>query len=209
MNASQHLDPTHTAVIAIDFQHDIVGPDGAFAAMFSAEVERTQVIPAAARLLDDARAAGIKIVHSRGTFRPGHTDLVANIPLLANVKAYGCLIDGSTGATIVEALTPHDGDIVLKHHRVSCFHGTELDVVLRGAGIDTLVLTGVATNLAVESTARAGADLGYRIIVVSDACATTSEHAHDAALASLAMFADVIPTANLLAPGDGVSVATT
>jgi hypothetical protein len=46
MNASRQLDPTHTAVIAIDFQHDIVGPDGAFASMFSAEVERTKVIPA-------------------------------------------------------------------------------------------------------------------------------------------------------------------
>jgi biuret amidohydrolase len=200
MSAPWQLDPTHTAVIAIDFQHDIVGPDGAFASMFWAEVERTQVIPAAARLLNDARAAGITIVHSRGTFRPGYTDLVANIPLLANIKAYGCLIEGSTGATIVDAITPRDGDIVLNHHRVSCFQGTELDIVLRGAGIDTLLLTGVATNLAVESTARAGADLGYRIVVVSDACATTSEHAHDASLASLAMLADVIPTDSLLAP---------
>jgi nicotinamidase-related amidase len=199
MNPSWQLDPAHTAVIAIDFQHDIVGPNGAFASMFSAEVERTHVIPAAARLLDDARAAGIKIVHCRAAFRSGYTDLVANIPLFANVKAYGCLIDGSTGATIIDAITPHDGDIVLNHHRVSCFQGTELDVVLRGAAIDTLVLTGVATNLAVESTARAGADLGYRIVVVSDACATTSEHAHDASLASLAMFADVIPADNLLA----------
>jgi nicotinamidase-related amidase len=200
MEEPWELDPAHTAVIAIDFQHDIVGPAGAFASLFSAEVERTQVIPTAARLLNDARAARIKIVHSRATFRPGYTDLVTNIPLFAAVKAYGCLIDGSTGATIVDAITPDDGDIVLKHHRVSCFHGTELDIVLRGEGIDTLVLTGIATNLAVESTARAGADLGYRIVVVSDACATTSQQAHDASLASLAMFADIIPTDNLLAP---------
>jgi biuret amidohydrolase len=78
----------------------------------------------------------------------------------------------------------------------------KLDIVLRGAGIDTLVLTGVATNLAVESTARAGADLGYRIVVAADGCATTSESAHDASLASLAMFTDVVSIDDLVARYD-------
>jgi nicotinamidase-related amidase len=99
-------------------------------------------------------------------------------------------------AAVIDEVAPHDGDVVLTHCRVSCFHGTELDVVLRGAGIDTVVLAGVATNLAVESTARAGADLGYRILVVSDTCSTTSETAHDA---SLAMFAEIVPAKSLLA----------
>ena len=102
----------------------------------------------------------------------------------------------------MDVVTSHKGDVVLTHHRVSCFHGAELDVVLRGAGIDTVVLAGVATNLAVESTARAGADLGYRVLVVSDACSTTSKTAHDASLASLAMFAEIVPGESLLAALD-------
>lgn len=99
----------------------------------------------------------------------------------------------------MDPVAPHDDDVVLAHHRVSGFHGTELDTVLRGGGIDTVVLAGVATNLAVESTARAAADLGYRVLVVSDACSAVSGQAHDASLASLSMFAEIMAVDSLLA----------
>ncbi|GAB3977114.1 cysteine hydrolase [Actinoallomurus acanthiterrae] len=186
----------------MDFQPDIMGADGAFAPMFHAEVERTNLIPLAAQLLDGARTARVKVVYSRATFQPGYTDLVANLPLFSSIAESGCLIDGTPGAAVMDVVAPHRGDVVLAHHRVSCFHGTELDVVLRGAGIDTVVLAGVATNLAVESTARAGADLGYRVLVVSDSCSTTSKTAHDASLASLAMFAEIVPAESLQAALD-------
>jgi nicotinamidase-related amidase len=199
MTAQLDIEPTSTAIVAVDFQRDIVGADGAFAPLFHAEVKRAKLIPAAARLLGDARAAGVKIVYARATFQPGYPELVANIPVLGRVAQLRCLVDGTAGAAIVEAVAPHDNDVVLTHHRVSCFQGTQFDVVLRGAGIDTVVLAGIATNLAVESTARAGADLGYRTLVVSDACSTTSESAHDASLASLAMLAHVVSTDSLLA----------
>ena len=193
-----HLEPGRTAIVAVDFEPDIVAADGAFAPMFHAEVERTNLIPMAARLLDGARAAGVKVVYCRAAFQPGYTDLVANFPLFSNVAELACLVDGTPAAAIMDVVAPHSGDVVLTHPRVSCFHGTELDVVLRGAGIDTVVLTGVATNLAIESTARAAADLGYRVLVVSDACSTTSQTAHDASLASLTMFAEIVSASGLL-----------
>jgi biuret amidohydrolase len=192
------IEPGRTAIVAVDLQNDVVGADGAFAPSFRAEVERTNLIPVAAGVLDGARAARVEVVYSRAAFQPGYPELVANIPLFTDIARSGCLVDGTAGAAIIDEVAPHDGDVVLTHHRVSCFHGTELDVVLRGAGIDTVVLAGVATNLAVESTARAGADLGYRILVVSDACSTISETAHDASLASLAMFAEIVPAKSLL-----------
>jgi biuret amidohydrolase len=196
--ADSRIEPRRTAVVAIDFQHDVVGADGAFAPLFRAEVERTNMIAVAARLLDRARAAGATIVYSKGTFQPGYRELVPNIPVLRQVSQYGCLIDGSAGAAVIDEVAPRREDIVLSHHRVSCFHGTELDVILRGARIDTVAIAGVATNLAVESTARSAADLGYRTLVVSDACSTTSESAHNASLESLTMLAEVMPTSRLL-----------
>jgi nicotinamidase-related amidase len=199
MTEQQDIDPKRTAIVAIDLQHDIVGADGAFAELFHAEVKRTNLIPAAVRLLGEARAGGVKIAYSTGTFQPAYPELVPNIPLFSQVAQYGCLVDGTAGAAIIDAVAPHGDDVVLTHHRVSCFHGTELDVVLRGAGIDTVVLAGVATNMAVESTARACADLGYRTLVVSDACSTTSETAHNASLASMAMLGEVVTTDELLA----------
>jgi nicotinamidase-related amidase len=202
MAGQQEIKPGRTALVAIDFQHDVVGAGGAFAGLFHAELERANLIPTAARLLGEARAAGVKIVYSRGAFQPGYPDLVPNIPVLNQVAQYGCLVDGTEGAAIIDEVAPHRDDVVLAHHRVSCFHGTELDVILRGAGIDTVVVAGVATNLAVESTARAGADLGYRTLVVSDACSTTSETAHNASLASMVMLAEIVTTDYLLATLD-------
>lgn len=197
--AGPPVQPGRTAIVAVDFQHDIVGADGAFAPMFHAEVRRTNVIPTAARLLAGARTLAAKIVYIRAAFQPGYRDLVANIPLFGTIAERGCLVDGTVGTAIVDPVAPHDDDVVLAHHRVSGFHGTELDTVLRGGGIDTVVLAGVATNLAVESTARAAADLGYRVLVVSDACSAVSGQAHDASLASLSMFAEIMAVDSLLA----------
>lgn len=193
------IEPKRTAIVAVDFEPDVMGADGPFAFLFHAEVERTNLIPRTTGLLDRARAAGAKIVYSTAAFRPGYTDLVANFPLFTTIEASGDLIDGTPGTDILHAVAPQPGDIVLTHHRVNCFHGTELDVVLRGADIDTVVLVGVATNLAVESTARSAADLGYRVMVLADCCSTISAEVHDASLATLAMFAEIVPAEGLLA----------
>lgn len=193
------LDPATTAIVAVDFQRDVVGADGAFAAMFHGEVERAGVVPAAVRLLRAARTAGVKIVYSRAAFSPGYPELVGNVPILASAAEYGCLVDGYPGAEVIDAVEPDDGDLVVAHHRVSCFHGTALDVVLRGAGVDTIVLAGVATNLAVESTARAGSDLGYRTLIAADACSTTTRTAHEASLESLSMLAQIVSVEHIRA----------
>lgn len=192
------IDPEHAAVIAVDCQSDVIGSDGAFATLFYEQVQRTGVVPAAARLLRGARKAHVKIVYARAVFHAGYPELVPNIPVLAMVKQYGCLIDGTPGAAIVDELAPHDGDVVIGHHRVSCFQGTELDLILRAAGVETIALAGVATNLAIESTARAGSDLGYRTIVLSDACSTTTDLSHNASLETIGMLADVMPLDDFL-----------
>ena len=157
------------------FQNDVVGADGAFAPFFRAEVERVGTIPTAARLLDAARAAGAKVVYTRVAWQPGYPDLVANSPLLDIVLQQNCLVDGTPGATIIDELTPQPGDLVVTHQRVGGFHGSELDDLLRGAGVDTVVFCGVATNVSVEGTARAASDLGYRVVVVSDACSAATD----------------------------------
>jgi len=66
-----HIEAQRTAIIAVDFQSDIMGADGAFAAMFHAEVARTKLIPRTARLLEAARRAGVKVAYSRAAFHAG------------------------------------------------------------------------------------------------------------------------------------------
>lgn len=192
------FDPVRTAIVAVHFQNDIVGPDGAFAGFFRAEVERTGVIATTAQVLDAARAAGATIVYTRVAWQPGYGDLVANSPLLGMVAQAKCLQEGTPGAAIVDELAPHDGDTVITHKRVGGFQDSDLDATLRGAGIDTVVFTGVATNASVEGTARVASDLGYRTVVVADACSAGSEAAHTASLESLGLLAEITTTDELL-----------
>lgn len=193
------FDPKRTAVVAVHAQNDIVGPDGAFAGFFRAEIDRTGVLGTIGRVLDGARAAGATVVYTRVAFAPGHTDLNPNSPLLGMVAQTKCLEDGSAGAAIADELTPHDSDTVVTHNRVGGFQDSELDATLRNAGVDTVVFVGVATNASVEGTARAASDLGYRTVVVSDACSAGSAAAHNASLESLGLLAEITTADELLA----------
>ena len=192
------IEPSRTAVVAVHLQNDIVGAAGAFAPFFRAEVERVGTIQTVARLLDGARSAGVKVIYTRVAWQPGYADLVANSPLLNIVVQQNCLVDGTPGAAIIDEVAPQPGDLVVTHQRVGGFHGSELDNLLRGAGVDTVVFCGVATNASVEGTARAASDLGYRVVVVSDACSAGSEAAHTASVESLGLLAEIAGTDDLL-----------
>jgi biuret amidohydrolase len=92
------------------------------------------------------------------------------------------MLEGTPAVEVMDELAPRPGEPIVRGTGGSGFEGTPLDTILRVAGVDTLVLAGVATDVAVESTARGASDLGYRTIVVSDACAADSDEAHARAL---------------------------
>jgi len=185
------LHPATTAVIAVHMQHDIVGEHGAFGPFFAAQVAEHDVIGIVGRLQDAARAAGAAVVYTRVAWKPDYSDLNPNSPLLGMVVESNCLVDGGRGAQIVPQLTPREGDIVVTHKRVNGFTDSDLDQQLCARGIDTVLIAGVATNASVEGTARQASDLGYRTVIVADACSAADQSAHDASLNSLALLAEI------------------
>jgi biuret amidohydrolase len=191
------LDPRSTAVLAVHWLHDVVSPDGAFGPYFQSEIERLDAIANTAAILEAAREAGALVAYTRVVYRPDYADMDANCPLLQGVVALHALTEGSRGAEIIPELAPRPGDLVVDHTRVTGFCGTSLDSVLRARDIEAVVLTGVSTNLSVEGTAREATNLGYRSIVVSDACATDSEAAHMATLATMSQLGEVATSAEV------------
>ena len=169
----------------------MVGSDGAFAPFYRARLEEHGVIPVAKRLIDSARRSGVRVIYTRVAFADGHRDLVTNIPLLGIVAQQQCLLDGTPATEIIDELEPQTDDWVATNTKVSAFASSDLDERLRAAGIDTVVLFGVATNLCVESTGRSAGDLGYRVVIVSDACEAATDRAHEATLESFAVFGEV------------------
>ncbi|WP_051215728.1 cysteine hydrolase family protein [Granulicoccus phenolivorans] len=185
--------PRATAVIAIHLQPDVVeGP------RYAAEVVRRQVLPRAIDFLDAVREAGVTVVLARMAFRPDRQDLIANSPLFERVARTGTFADGSAGADLIGGLTRDPRDLVITHQRTSALVGSPLDPMLRARGITTLLVLGVATNISVDSTARSGVDLGYRVRVVEDLCAAGDPEAHAASYATLATLAGGTTSAEVL-----------
>jgi len=85
---------------------------------------------------------------------------------------------GSKEHEIIEELKPLESDYVLRKTTIGAFASTGIDSLLRSLGCDQLYLTGVSTNMCVETTAREAADRGYSVTLVEDACGTTHEDLH-------------------------------
>lgn len=199
--------PSRTAVIAVHMQHDIVAADGAFGGFFAAQAAERDVIGQVGQLLEAARRSGATAVYTRVAWQPGYPDLVANSPLLAMTKQSQCLVEGSAKAEIVPQLSPQDGDVVVTHQRVGGFSASQLDGILRSRGVDTVLFAGVATNASVEGTARQASDLGYRTIIVADACSAADQGSHDASIASLGLLGEITTTAEAVEALSGVAVS--
>src|SRR3954451_22619352 len=112
----------------------------------------------------------------------GAPALKQNAPLFQGVKEADALVRGSWGAAPADGLEPVEGDHVVEKMRMNGFYETRLDILLRGLGVETIVITGAWTNMSIEHTARHGADAGYEVVVASDGTSTTGDEWQHAAL---------------------------
>jgi gluconolactonase len=177
------LDRSRTALIIQDMQNDVIIEGGAFADSGAPEHAKQQnVVENVARLAAACREAGVPVIHIWYIVEPGATGLKQNAPLFEGVKEANALVRGSWGAAPADGLEPQDGDHVVEKMRMNGFFETRLDILLRGLGVDTLVITGAWTNMSIEHTARHGADAGYRVWVASDGTSTTGDEWQHAAL---------------------------
>ena len=153
----------------MDFQAEIVGMLGERAA---------PVLERAAGVVAAARKARLPIIYVVVGFRPGYPELSPRNPSYATIAKSGRFLGAIPGADIAPAVRPAEGEIVIVKHRVSAFAGTDLEMILRAKGIDTLVLCGFSTSGVVLSTVRHGADADYRLVVVKDCCADGDDEVH-------------------------------
>jgi len=183
LDLGELLAASSTAVLTMELQRGVVG-DRASIPDLAAEVAARGVLAAAGRLTAAARAAGVPVVHCTAEFRPDRAGSATNAPLLAVMaKRPNHLLVGSPEAEVVPELGSDPRDLVVPRlSGVSPFAGTALDVTLRNLGVRTVVATGVSVNLAVLGLAIEAVNLGYRVVVATDAVAGTPADYADAVL---------------------------
>jgi ureidoacrylate peracid hydrolase len=200
------LDPSRTALLAIDFQNDFCHADGFFARAGHDVSSCQEAAERTAWLIEQVRPHGIPVIWTRSANtnpRPyGLPPLRFRRPRQSDAFVEGqggtnVFEPGSWGHAIVDELVPGPDDLVLDKLRYNAFHNTGLDEELRGRGIDTLLVTGVTTNCCVESTSRDAFMRDFDVAVVSDGSAAfrNEEDLHEASLRNLSLFFAVIATA--------------
>jgi nicotinamidase/pyrazinamidase len=143
--------------------------------------EGTAVIPNLQRLLEEGRKRKIPIVFACDSFMEG--DFIFK----GKMKVHS--LRGTKGAEVLDALKPEPTDIILPKRRFSAFFKTDLDMTLRVLGIDTIVVTGITTEVCVLMTAMDGLCHDFSVIILEDCCASRNREIHQGCLALYRDFA--------------------
>jgi nicotinamidase-related amidase len=161
------IDPKKTAMIVVDMQNDFV----ASGAAMETPAARA-VVPKLAEALKICRHAGIKVIYTAHVHRSDGSDMGLFDDMHPPIANRDALVDGTPGVEIYPELAPATGEHVIKKHRYSGFFGTDLDIILREWGVDTVIVSGTTTENCCLATARDAMFRNYRVVFLSDATAT-------------------------------------
>ena len=185
------LAPAACALLVIDMQRDFLEPGGFGASLGNDVSHLRRAIAPLARVLSTWRAARLPVVHTREGHRPDLSDLPkakhrrapGNVLRIGDVGPMGrILIHGEPGHELVPELIALPGEIVIDKPGKGAFYATDLQIRLESLGVRQLVVTGVTTEICVQSTVREANDRGYDCLVLSDCTASYFPEFHAASL---------------------------
>ncbi|MFC1978642.1 isochorismatase family cysteine hydrolase [Chloroflexota bacterium] len=172
------IDVNKTGLIVIDMQNVFIKAKAGLFAEFSKKMKSNGIIENTAKVIDIARKVKIPIVHIRLAHRRDYVDFVYTIKDSGNKQRLN-LIEGTWETEIIDELKPSIDDFIIIKRRNNAFYNTDLELLLRSRGIDTLIIAGIMTNSCVNDTVIGARERDYHVIVLSDCCATTLEETHE------------------------------
>lgn len=184
----------HTALVVWDVQN------GLFNSIFNKE----EFLRNLRSLVDAARSKGMPVIYTRITPLPA--DLESPLRLFMSMKRFGVddpgklppfMRPGSPEAEIHPEVQPRPEDLVLNKHTYSIFIGTHFEHMMRNRGVETLLFSGISTEMGIDSSARDSVNRGFYTVVVSDCVSSPDREAHAASLKNLQKICVVSPLAEI------------
>ena len=191
-----------TALINVDLQNMFVenAPDG------FGVLERVN------RVASACWAAGILVIHTAHVLHADGSNAGVLGELVPEILSDGLLAEGSRSAALHHDLVVEPGDVYLPKPRFGAFYGTPLESILRDRGIDTVVISGISTDVCCDTTAREANARDFRVFFLSDATAVNAENLEEAARSQDAtlrvldgLFAKVISIEDLMSLLEGAA----
>ncbi|KAA8923064.1 MAG: cysteine hydrolase [Thermoplasma sp.] len=172
------MDPKHTVLVVWDVQNALVN------SIFN----RDQFVGSLKNILSEARSKHVPVIYTKITPLP--FEFESGYRIYSSMKRYGVsdprkisfMKPGSPESEIYSELMPAEGDTVVNKNTADIFVGTNVELMLHNAGIDTVIFTGIATEFGIESSARSAGNRGFYPVVVEDCVSSSSKEMHEAAL---------------------------
>lgn len=188
------LDPSHCAVLSIDMQNDFLHPQGKVAQAGKDVSAMTPLVESWQRFVAGVRRFAVPLYHVQLIDLPGGASdspaWLRSKKLIAGVDEF--VIEGTWGADFYEGCGPVDGESIVIKHRSSAFTGTNLDLLLRSNGIQTVIVIGEQTPGCVEATLRDASYHDYYNVLVEDCVAAHNQRLHDLTMEVLRARHDVV-----------------
>ncbi|MDP3947985.1 MAG: isochorismatase family cysteine hydrolase [bacterium] len=190
MTLQEKVDPKHTALVVVDVQNDFIHSEGAFGKSgFDVSLSQ-RMVPNLLRFIENARSVHLPIIHIKCV----HGNWT-NSPVWMEKwkdRTHG-VCDTPWGADFYQ-ISPRNDECIVTKHRYSAFIDTNLDLILRSIGTKTLLISGVATNVCVESTARDGFMKDYHIVFLEDCSAAYDMDEHKQTLKNIERYFGLVAT---------------
>ncbi|GLZ04453.1 isochorismatase [Actinomadura sp. NBRC 104412] len=197
--------PGHTALLVMEMQRGVIGDLAKFPELVKSCAER-RVVDNAARAAAAARLAGVRVIQCTAAFRPdragSHT---GNAPFIkALLRDPQHMLEGTGAIEVVPELADPSDIEARRYHGFSPFTGTSLDQTLRSLDVRTVVAIGVSLNLGIPGLCLEAVNLGYRVVVLTDAVAGMPAEYGDAVMANtISLLAARVTTDDLIAAWEG------
>ena len=203
MELTELVNPKHTVVVTMEMQRGVVGDLSSFSDLQSA-AETSGVLSNGPSICAAARAQSVRVLHAVATNRADNAGSITNCRMLAASEkmnqAGDGLVEHTEGAELVPTFGPEPEDILVPRlHGLTPFTSTSLDQIIRNLNAQTIVALGVSLNIGVIGLALSAVDLGYQVVIPTDAVAgVPAEYGREILDRSLSLLATLTTTEELI-----------
>lgn len=193
---AEKVAPEHTAVLVIDVQNDFCHSEGVQGKRGLDTSQAQEMVPRLLKFLSEARKHRLFLIFIRTLHTEWSASPVSMEPQMKFPEHLRLLcVEGTWGAEFYQ-VSPQESECVVTKYRYSAFEGTELELILRSRGIKTLIVTGVATPVCVESTARYGYMKEFYVVLATDCSAARSPQEHSSAISNITKYFGTVATSH-------------
>ncbi|MCL5407317.1 MAG: cysteine hydrolase [Patescibacteria group bacterium] len=181
-----------SALVLVDFINEIVDEKGKLAGKgYAAFVKKHDILTKVQTAVERAHVNRVPVIFVNVSFRPDYSDWPEDSPLFGAAKKFGALQSGTWATELHSAINRGEDDYLVTKNRVSAFRNTALEAKLKELGVETLLIGGVATDLAVQSTVRDAHDRDFKVVILKDLCGAANDEDHESALKLLSKVATI------------------